>query len=143
VSEEAAPRAPHEQRDRLLSIVALLAAWSGYAATKWATESRLELNAGSSARNKASRAILEAMEVRNFDSSAFEAWFAAYTARNEEAMALAERRFRPRFREAFAGGRRRRPARATSAPAGMTVEPPTVRSARRQRAAAPSKPGGS
>jgi hypothetical protein len=103
--------------------VALLAAWSGYAATKWATESRLELNAGSSARNKASRAILEAMELRNFDSSSFEAWFAAYTARNEEAMVLAERRFRPRFREAFDAWRATKPETNPNAPRGPTYMP--------------------
>jgi hypothetical protein len=131
MSEEPSQRAHHERRERLLSIsealllsiVALLAAWSGYAATKWATESRLELNAGSSARNKASRAILEAMEVRNFDSSTFEAWFAAYTARNEQAMVLAERRFRPGFREAFDAWRATKPETNPTAPRGPTYMP--------------------
>ena len=78
-----------EQRDRILSIaeavllslVALLAGWSGYAAAKWSTESRVGLADSSTARTEASRADLEAMEVRNFDSSTFEAWFAAYTVR--------------------------------------------------------------
>src|SRR4051794_5901644 len=80
----------HERRDRLvsiaeailLSIVALLAAWSGYAAAKWSTESRVGLAESSTARAKASRADLKASAVRNFDSSTFEAWFAAYTAGN-------------------------------------------------------------
>ena len=67
----------------LLSIVALLAAWSGYAASKWSTESRVELAKASAARTEANRADLEAMEIRNFDSSTFEAWFAAYTAHNK------------------------------------------------------------
>ena len=94
----------HERRDRLvsiteailLSVVALLAAWSGYAAAKWSTESRVGLAEASTLRTKASRADLKAISVRNFDSSTFEAWFAAYTAGNRQAMTIAERRFRPR-----------------------------------------------
>ena len=38
------------------------------------------------------------MTTRNFDSSTFAAWFAAYVAKNEQAMTVAERRFRPEFR---------------------------------------------
>ena len=37
----------------LLSIVALMAAWSGYAAAKWSTESRVELSSATAARTKA------------------------------------------------------------------------------------------
>src|SRR5437763_12794509 len=93
----------HRRQDRivsiveavLLSIVALLAAWSGYAAAKWSTESRVGLAEASTARSQANRANLQAIELRNFDSSTFEAWFSAYTAHNRQAIALAERRFRP------------------------------------------------
>src|SRR4051812_41872606 len=100
---------PHERRDRLisiteavlLSVVALLAAWSGYAAAKWSTESRVELATASALRIEASRADADAVELRNFDSSMFEAWFAAYTVRNKTAMRLAEHRFRPDFAVAF------------------------------------------
>ncbi|HEY6637435.1 MAG TPA: hypothetical protein VIZ61_07100, partial [Solirubrobacterales bacterium] len=66
-----------------------------YAAAKWSTESRVDLADASTLRTKASRAELKAVSVRNFDSSTFEAWFAAYTAGNRQAMTLAERRFRP------------------------------------------------
>src|SRR5438093_10586451 len=93
----------HERRDRLvsiaeavlLSIVALMAAWSGYAAAKWSTESRVGLASSSTARSKANRANLQAIELRNFDSSTFEAWFAAFTAHNQQAIAIAGHRFRP------------------------------------------------
>jgi len=109
IGEHAKHADPHEQRDRLisiteavlLSVVALLAAWSGYAAAKWSTESRVELATASSLRIDASRADADAQELRNFDSSTFEAWFAAYTAGNEAAMRLAEHRFRPEFKVAF------------------------------------------
>src|SRR6476661_902739 len=79
----AAESSRHERRDRLisiaeaalLSIVTLMAAWSGYAAAKWSTESRVALAEASGARTTANRATIEALEGRSFDSSAFEAWF--------------------------------------------------------------------
>jgi hypothetical protein len=128
---EHAKQQAHERRERMLSIaeavllslVALLAAWSGYAAAKWSTESRVSLAEASTARTKAARANLEAMELRNFDSSTFEAWFAAYTAGNEQAMELAERRFRPQFRVAFDAWRATRPETNPRAPRGPTYMP--------------------
>lgn len=126
-----AKHAEHERRDRLLSIaeavllsiVALLAAWSGYAAAKWSTESRVSLAESATARTKGSRANLEAMELRNFDSSTFNAWFAAYTAGNEQAMTLAERRFRSEFRVAFDAWRATKPETNPRAPRGPTYMP--------------------
>ena len=87
IGEHAEHADPHERRDRLisiieavlLSVVALLAAWSGYAAAKWSTESRVELATASKLRIEASRADSDAGELRDFDSSTFESWFAAYT----------------------------------------------------------------
>lgn len=129
-----ARHADHEGRDRLLSIaeatllsiVALLAAWSGYAAAKWSTESRVALAEATADRTRANRANLDALELRNFDSSTFEAWFAAYTAGNERAMALAERRFRPEFRVAFDAWRATRPETNRRAPRGPTYMPQYV-----------------
>jgi hypothetical protein len=120
-----------EQRDRILSIaeavllslVALLAGWSGYAAAKWSTESRVALAEALTAQTQANRANLEALSLRNFDSSTFEAWFAAYTAGNERAMAVAERRFRPEFRVAFDAWRATSPESNPQAPPGPTYMP--------------------
>ena len=128
---EHAKHQAHERRERMLSIaeavllslVALLAAWSGYAAAKWSTESRVSLAEASTVRAKANRANLVAMELRNFDSSTFEAWFAAYTAGNEQAMALAERRFRPQFHVAFDAWRATKPETNPRAPRGPTYMP--------------------
>jgi hypothetical protein len=130
-AKHSASHEEHERRDRrvsiaeavLLAIVALTAAWSGYAAAKWSTESRLSLAEASTARTKASRADLEAMERRNFDSSTFESWFAAYIAGNERAMAIAERRFRPGFRVAFDAWRATKPETNPNAPPGPTYMP--------------------
>jgi hypothetical protein len=107
----------------LLSVVALLAAWSGYAAAKWSTESRVDLANSSTARAKASRADLKETTVRNFDSSTFDAWFEAYTAGNRQAMELAKRRFRPGFRVAFDAWRATKPETNPNAPRGPTYMP--------------------
>jgi hypothetical protein len=63
----------------LLSLVTIAAAWSGYAAAVWGTESRVELAQAATLRNLATRADLSALSTRNFDSSTFNAWFTAFT----------------------------------------------------------------
>jgi hypothetical protein len=107
----------------LLSIVALMAAWSGYAAAKWSTESRVRLADASTERSEANRANLQAMSLRNFDSSTFDAWFAAFAVGNREATVIAERRFRPQFRVAFDAWRATRPETNPHAPKGPTYMP--------------------
>ena len=118
----------------LLSVVALLAGWSGYAAAKWNTESRVSLALESSSRTQASQAHLRSMELRNFDGSTFNAWFSAVVAGNREAMTIAERRFRPEFRVAFDAWRDTKPERNSNAPHGPTYMPqyeqPGLRTAR-------------
>jgi hypothetical protein len=85
----------------LLSLVTIAAAWSGYAAAKWGTESRIELAQAATLRNLATRADLAALSTRNFDSSTFTAWFTAYMLNDPQKQAVAERRFRPEFKVAF------------------------------------------
>jgi len=85
----------------LLSLVTIAAAWSGYAAAKWGTESRIELAHSATLRNLATRADLAALSTRNFDSSTFTAWFTAYTLDDPQKQAVAERRFRPEYKVAF------------------------------------------
>jgi hypothetical protein len=124
----------HERRDRLISIseavllslVALLAAWSGFAAAKWSTESRVSLAKSSGLRSKANREEGRSLATRNFDSSTFDAWFSAYIARNQEAMRIAERRFRPGFKVAFDAWRATNPETNPHAPKGPTYMPQYV-----------------
>jgi hypothetical protein len=85
----------------LLSLVTIAAAWSGYAAAKWGTESRIEIARSATLRNLASRADLAALSTRNFDSSTFSAWFTAFTLDDPQKQAIAARRFRPEFKVAF------------------------------------------
>jgi hypothetical protein len=99
------------------------AAWSGYAAAKWDGESSVRLAVASEARTDASRADLDAREDRNFDLSTFEAWFDAYVAGDEHAMALAVRRFRPEFAAAFDAWRATNPETNPTAPRGPTYMP--------------------
>jgi hypothetical protein len=123
--------AEHEARDRiitiveavLLAVVALIAAYSGFASAKWSTESRLELAQANTARAEASRANLDALDTRNFDSSTFEAWFTAFVAGNQKAMEIAARRFRPQFRVAFDAWLKTNPETNPNSAPGPTYMP--------------------
>lgn len=100
----------HAQRDRavaifeavLLSVVALLAAWSGYSAAKWGTESSLSLAKASSTRTKASLAQIQATQIRTLDSVSFNAAETAYASKDPKLFRLAVKRLRPGFKPAFA-----------------------------------------
>jgi hypothetical protein len=116
----------------LLAIVALLAAWSGYASAKWSTESRLELAEASAARVEGNRAAGADAEQLEFDSSSFNTWFTAYVAGNEEAMAIAQRRFRPEFQVAFEAWQATDPATNPDAPPGPTYMPEYERPGREE-----------
>jgi hypothetical protein len=74
----------------LLAVVAVMAAWTGYASAKWGTESRVYLAEASTARIEASTALIDADEQRAFDRAAFSIWFTAYTAGDAQALAMAE-----------------------------------------------------
>jgi hypothetical protein len=107
----------------LLSLVTIAAAWSGYAAAKWGTESRLELAQAATLRNLATRADLSALSTRNFDSSTFNAWFTAFTLEDPQKQAIAERRFRPEFKVAFDAWMATDPFRNPRAPPGPSYMP--------------------
>ena len=107
----------------LLAVVAVLAAWSGFAAAKWSTYGSLQLAKASAARVEANRADFEGFALRNFDSSTFEAWFTAYVAGNKNAMRVAEMRFRPNFLVAFNAWVKTDPFTNPHAPKGPTYMP--------------------
>ena len=107
----------------LLALVTIAAAWAGYVAAKWGTTSRVEIAQSSTLRNLATRADLEALTTRNFDSSTFNAWFTAYTLGNKPAEAIAIRRFRPGFRVAFDAWLATNPLHNPHAPPGPTYMP--------------------
>ena len=110
----------------LLAVVAVLAAWSGFAAAKWSTHASLQLAKASAARTEANRADFEGFALRNFDSSTFEAWFSAYVAGNKQAEHVAELRFRPNFLVAFNAWIKTDPFTNPRAPKGPTYMPQYV-----------------
>ena len=124
----------HDRHDRrlsivealLLSFVAVLAAYSGYAAAKWGTESSLTLAKASAERTKANRADTEAIVTRTLDSASFNAWFTAFTAGNADAQRLAENRMRPGYRTAFDAWLATDPEHNSSAPPGPAYMPQYV-----------------
>jgi hypothetical protein len=110
----------------LLAVVAVLAAYSGFAAAKWSTHASLQLAKASAARTEANRADFEGFALRNFDSSTFEAWFTAYVVGNKKAELVAERRFRPNFLVAFDAWLKTDPFTNPNAPRGPTYMPQYV-----------------
>jgi hypothetical protein len=127
----------HERSDRqerwlsiieavVLSVVALLAAYSGFAAAKWSTESSVSLARASAERTKANRADLEALQTETLDSVSFNAWFAAYVAGNKRAEQLARNRLRPGYRPAFDAWLATDPAHNPNAPPGPAYMPQYV-----------------
>ena len=122
----------HDRRDRLitiaeavlLSVVTLLAAWSGYCGREVVDGVAGPASRGVDAtRGSEPRRQRGGSTIRNFDSSTFEAWFAAYIASNDAAMRVAEHRFRPEFRVAFDAWRATNPETNANAPPGPTFMP--------------------
>jgi hypothetical protein len=107
----------------LLALVTITAAWAGYSAARWSTASRVDIAQSSTLRNLATRADLEALSIRNFDSSTFNAWFVAFTLNNPQKEAIAVRRFRPAFRVAFNAWMATDPLHNPNAPPGPTYMP--------------------
>ena len=110
----------------LLSLVAVLAAYSGYAAAKWGTESSVSLAKASASRTKANRANLEALQLRTLDSVSFNAWFTAFVSGNARAETLAANRLRPGYRPAFRAWLATDPAHNPNAPPGPAYMPQYV-----------------
>lgn len=107
----------------VLAVVTIFTAWAGYSAATWSTTSRLDLASASTLRSDANRAFGNAEELRNFDSITFNAWFAAAMLGRQEAMDIAERRFRPEFKVAFDAWMATDPLHNSSAPPGPTFMP--------------------
>src|SRR5262245_57176852 len=122
---------PAHRRDRtiaiveavLLSVVTITAAWSGYSAAKWGTESSLQLAKASATRTKASRAFQESLTLRAQDATDFNAWFDAYLRGDKDDERVAARRFRPDLNRAFRAWLATNPFTNPSAPRGPQYMP--------------------
>ncbi len=113
----------------LLSIVTIVAAWSGYSAAKWGTESSLKLAKASATRTQANRAFQESLTVRTADGILFNSWFAAYLTHNANGMRVAVNRFRPEYRVAFVAWLATHPFTNPNAPAGPQEMPQYISTA--------------
>jgi hypothetical protein len=130
-TREAAHDAAQDRHDRLLSIteavllslVAVLAAYSGFAAAKWGTESSVSLARASTARTRASRDDIQGLQVRTLDSVSFNAWFSAFSAGNVAAERLAVGRMRPAYQVVFKAWLATDPAHNPHAPPGPAFMP--------------------
>lgn len=107
----------------LLALVTVTAAWAGYSAARWSTESRVNIAESSTLRSLATREDLAAISLRNFDSSTFNAWFTAFTLSSPQKEAIAVRRFRPVFRVAFDAWMATDPLHNPHSPPGPTYMP--------------------
>jgi len=135
VGKEIAEHAKHASgRDRhdriisitealLLAVVTVVAAWSGFAAAKWGTESSLNLAKASATRTKANRAFEAAQTFRAADASMFNAWFTARLAGNANGARVARKRFRPEYRVAFDAWLATKPFTNPDAPSGPQTMP--------------------
>lgn len=136
LEEEAAADAdgPHRKGDGwlsiaeavILSMVAVLAAYSGFASAKWGTESSVTLAKASALRTKANRNDIEAIVTRTLDSVSFNAWFTAFVSGNKTDQRIAERRLRPGYRPAFYAWLATDPAHNPNAPPGPSYMPQYV-----------------
>ncbi|MCX6423417.1 MAG: hypothetical protein NTV96_02330 [Actinobacteria bacterium] len=85
----------------LLAAVTVMAAWSGFAAAAYGTESRVAFAASSTADTDADAKAIEANEVQNFDESAFYAWLQAKSMGDPAAMSFEEQRCEANLETAF------------------------------------------
>jgi hypothetical protein len=124
-------RETHDRRDELisigeavlLSIVTIVAAWSGYSAAKWSTQSSLKLAQASATRTEANRAFQESLTLRAQDAADFNAWFAAYLSGDRHDQRVAERRFRDPYDVAFRAWLATKPFTNPDAPKGPQYMP--------------------
>ncbi len=107
----------------LLSLVAILAAWSGYSAAKWGTESSLKLAKASATRTKANREFQQSLDFRVGDALTFNAWLGAYLLGNKNGARIAEKRFRKNFATAFDAWIATHPFTNPNAPPGPQAMP--------------------
>ena len=124
----------------LLAVVALMAAWSGYSAAKWSTESRLTVDDAATTRNAANTEELAALDARLGDGLVFNAWLGAHALNNPTATEIAVKRFRPELRIAFDAWLATDPDNNTDSPPGPQSMPeyrqPEARRARELKAKA-------
>lgn len=85
----------------LLAGVTILAAWSGFAAASYGTDSRISFAESAQADTDADERMLQADSIENFDESAFDTWLIADLLGGGSRAEVARERFSPALEKAF------------------------------------------
>lgn len=101
----------------LLAVITVMAAWSGFAAAAYGTESRVAFAESANLKTDADAKVTQSNEVQNFDEFAFFAWLQTYAIGDASAIAFAEQRFEPDLEIAFNAWMETNPQTNLSAPA--------------------------
>ncbi|MCX6413185.1 MAG: hypothetical protein NTU77_01025 [Actinobacteria bacterium] len=101
----------------LLAGVTILAAWSGFAAASYSTDSRVAFAASARADTDADEQALEADSIENFDEAAFNAWLVTDLLGDVPRADVARERFSPALDQAFDAWIQLDPETNASAPA--------------------------
>lgn len=104
-----APTTRTERRSRvreivavaILTVTAVLTAWSGFEASKWGGEMSIAFSRASSQRVEAARWTATAEAARGYDLQTFAVWLDATAQGDDELATFVEQRFAERFRPAF------------------------------------------
>ncbi|HEX3455365.1 MAG TPA: hypothetical protein VHS03_12120 [Gaiellaceae bacterium] len=107
----------------MLAVVTLVAAWSGYSAAKWGTESSLHLAKASATRTKSTKAYQQSLTYRVGDGLLMNAWFAAHASGNLNEQRVMEKRFTPELKVAFDAWIKTNPFTNPNAPPGPQSMP--------------------
>ncbi len=107
----------------MLSVVALMAAWSGYCAASWDTEASNLLAHSSAVQVQAQAVTQEALQIQTLDSVAFDGALSAFLGGDRKAFNLTVQQMRPGYRRAFEAWVAERPLKNPSAPRNPTLMP--------------------
>jgi hypothetical protein len=129
VTDDAAPAV--DRRARLiqivevavLSIVAIVTAWSGYQGTKWGGRQSMLYAQASSIRLQADELGTRAGQILVADATIFTAWLQAHHTGDRSLQAELERRFSPPYANAFQDWLGTHPFTDPNAPAGPAAMP--------------------
>ncbi|MGC5165520.1 hypothetical protein [Luteimicrobium sp. DT211] len=100
----------------VLSLTAILTAWSGFEASKWGGAMSIAFSQASSARIEASRDAAEASAAKQIDLSAFTLYVQAVAQHDTALEKFAEERFPDRFKPAFEEWLAAKPLKNPAAP---------------------------
>lgn len=107
----------------VLSIVAVVTAWSGYQAAKWGALSAKQYALASRTTVMSQEKATLAGQDRLYDIVTFNGWVAAKTAGNDKLAAIYQRRFRPEYSAAFVAWQKLDPFNNPTAPPGPVFMP--------------------